>query len=102
MNGAATVEGKPNPAFEGLRKGMAQSGCVEGSDVAHEARFPYSQLERLPGFATEHKILKGPRPADTPFEVVSRRVLAINQRTARTLGITVLAALLKGADRVID
>jgi putative ABC transport system substrate-binding protein len=53
VNGGANVDGKPNPAFEGLRKDMAQLGYVEGTNVIYEARFPEGQLERLPGFATE-------------------------------------------------
>jgi putative ABC transport system substrate-binding protein len=53
VNGGATVDGKPNPALEVLRKGMAQLGYVEGSNVIYEARFPDGQLERLPGFAAE-------------------------------------------------
>ena len=45
------------------------------------------------------KVLKGARPAETPFEVVSRRELAINLRTARELGLSIPADLLKRADR---
>jgi hypothetical protein len=48
------------------------------------------------------KVLKGAKPADTPFEVVSRRELAVNLKTARELGLTVAADLLKRADRVIE
>jgi putative ABC transport system substrate-binding protein len=53
VNGAATVDGKPNPQLEGLRKGLTQLGYVEGTHVAYEARFPEGQLERLPGYAEE-------------------------------------------------
>ena len=53
VNGGATVDGIPNPAFEVLRKGLAQLGYVEGSSVMYEARFPEGQLERLPGFAID-------------------------------------------------
>jgi putative ABC transport system substrate-binding protein len=48
------------------------------------------------------RIFKGAKPADTPFEVVSRRELAINLKTARELGLTIPAELLKSADRVIE
>jgi putative ABC transport system substrate-binding protein len=48
------------------------------------------------------KVLKGAKPAETPFEVVSRRELAINLKVARELGLAVPADLLKRADRVIE
>jgi putative tryptophan/tyrosine transport system substrate-binding protein len=53
VNGGATVDGKPNPSVDVLRKGMTQLGYVEGTNIIYEARFPEGQLERLPGFATE-------------------------------------------------
>lgn len=53
VNGGATVDGKPNPALDELRKGMARLGYVEGTNIIYEARFPEGQLERLPGFASE-------------------------------------------------
>jgi putative ABC transport system substrate-binding protein len=55
---------------------------------------------RLP--AIVDRIFKGANPADTPFEVVSRRELAINLRTARELGMVIPPDLLKKADRVIE
>jgi len=48
------------------------------------------------------KVLKGAKPADTPFEVVSRRELAINLKVARDLGLAVPADLLQRAARVIE
>jgi len=47
-------------------------------------------------------VLKGAKPAETPFEVVWRRELAINLKVARELGLTIPAALLKRADRIIE
>jgi putative tryptophan/tyrosine transport system substrate-binding protein len=48
------------------------------------------------------KILKGAKPADTPFEVITRQELLVNQKVARELGVTIPAEVLKRADRVIE
>src|SRR5438045_1555426 len=48
------------------------------------------------------RILKGAKPAETAIEVFSKHQLVINLKTARELGLTVPADLLKRADRVIE
>ena len=48
------------------------------------------------------KILKGAKPADTPFEVVTRQEFIINLKVARELGVTIPPEVLKRADRVIE
>lgn len=48
------------------------------------------------------RILKGAKPADMPFDVISRREFVINLKTAHELGLTIPAEVLKRADRVID
>lgn len=48
------------------------------------------------------KILKGAKPADTPFEVITRREFVVNLKVARELGVTIPPDVLKHADRVIE
>lgn len=48
------------------------------------------------------KILKGAKPADTPFEVVTRQEFIINLKAARELGVAIPPEVLKRADRVIE
>jgi len=48
------------------------------------------------------RLLRGVKPAELPFEQIARFELIVNQRAARTLGLTVPQALLLRADRVID
>src|SRR5205085_11146116 len=48
------------------------------------------------------RILRGAKPADMPIEQPSQIEFIVNQRTARTLGLTLPTRLLLRADRVID
>jgi putative ABC transport system substrate-binding protein len=75
--------------------GASDSGGLLSYGTSFTADFP-----RVPNIID--KILKGANPADTPFEVVSQRQLAINLKTARGLGLAIPAELLKRADRVIE
>jgi putative ABC transport system substrate-binding protein len=54
----------------------------------------------VPGFID--KILKGAKPGDLPVQVITRRELTVNAKTAQDLGLSIPAELLKRADRVVD
>jgi putative ABC transport system substrate-binding protein len=75
--------------------GQGDAGGLMSYGTSYTATYP-----RVPVYVD--RILKGAKPADMAIEVYSKHQLVINLKTARELGVTVPAALLKRADRVVD
>ena len=74
---------------------LAESGCL----VSYGPTFDEFD-QRVAGQVD--KILKGKRPADVPYEQVTRFELVINLRTAKALGLEFPPTLLARADEVIE
>ena len=74
---------------------LAESGCLVsyGPTFDEFDRRVASQVDR---------ILKGKRPADVPYEQVTRFELVINLRTAKALGLQFPPTLLARADELIE
>ena len=61
----------------------------------------YSRLSRRLAVYVD-RVLKGTKPGDLPIEQPVRFELSLNQRTARSLGLTIPPGLLTLADRIVE
>ena len=82
------------PAVYNNRVFVVDGGLISyGVDLADQFRRAATYVDR---------ILKGEKPADLPVQAPTKYVLAINLKTAKSLGLTVSPALLARADEVIE
>jgi putative tryptophan/tyrosine transport system substrate-binding protein len=75
------------------------SAARDGAVIAYGPDYP--DLYRKAASYVD-RILKGTKPADLPVEEPTKFVLAVNLRSAKTLGLTLPSTLLVAADQVIE
>jgi putative ABC transport system substrate-binding protein len=70
-----------------------------GGLISYGADF-LDQYRRAAGYID--RILKGENPAEMPVQAATKYELAVNLKTAKTLGLTVPPSLLGRADEIIE
>ena len=82
------------PAIYAFREDVLVGGLIcYGAPIG-------DMLEQAVGYAD--KILRGAKPSDLPVQEPTKLEFVVNAKTAKALGLTVPAALLLRADRVIE
>jgi putative ABC transport system substrate-binding protein len=85
---------KKLPAIYAAREGVEAGGLMSyGANLPDLARQTAVYVD---------KILKGAKPADLPVQQPTKFELAVNLKTARTLGLTITRDFLLIADEVIE
>ena len=103
----------PDGVFLGQRSQIAELaatrrlpsiyGTPEYAEAGGLMGYGANRLDQMRRAATfVDKILKGAKPADLPVEQPAKFDLAINLRTAKTIGLTIVPSLLQRADHIID
>jgi putative ABC transport system substrate-binding protein len=77
----------------------AREFVVAGGLIAYAVSYPDLYF-RFANFAD--KIFKGAKPGELPVEQPTRFVLVLNEKTAKTFGVTIPPSLLVRADEVIE
>jgi putative tryptophan/tyrosine transport system substrate-binding protein len=90
------VDGRVKPGHDGEGDSLQRSShraIIYGTSVADTWPLMSAQAD---------KILKGAVLGDLPVEVVTRRELVFNLKTAREVGIVIPPGPLKRAERIIE
>ncbi len=87
-------------ALEHHMPAIGAPAFVELGALASYTADPEALYRRCADFVD--KILKGAKPADLPIELPTKFWLAVNLKTARTLGIKMPEAILVRADQVVE
>lgn len=82
------------PSFFGMREAVEDGGLMSYGENFGQTYFRAAYYV--------DKVVKGTRPAELPVEQPTRFELAVNQKTAHALGITIPRSVLLRADLVIE